>query len=138
MTIRLITENDYYKNYMNLINYFTKNPRSVSFEEFKENLTNNIFVIEKNNIIIASIKLLIEKKLHNNFVNMCHIEDFVILEKYRGQGYGKQLMDFAKKYAKENNCYKIVLNCNDDIIEFYKKQDFIVKGTEMSYYLQSS
>ena len=141
MIIREIEENDYHKNYMEVINYFTRTPQKISFEEFKNQLNKclsqntKIFVVEYNNIIIGTLKLLIEYKLHNNFKNIGHVEDFIIDEKYRKQGLGKKLMDYLIDISKKNNCYKVVLNCNDDVIKFYKKNNFKIKGTEMCLYL---
>lgn len=139
--IREIEENDFYKNYMNLINYFTKNSEYISFDKFNEQIKNiknqnsHIIVIEYDNKIIGTAKIFIEYKLHNNFKNIGHIEDFVIDEKFRKNGLGYLLIDKLIEIAKNNNCYKIVLNCNDDVINFYKKNNFSIKGTEMCFYL---
>jgi len=136
--IRELKKEDYYKSYLDLINYFTKYPRKYSYEEFV-NIFNNInnsiiLVIEKDDKIIGTAKLLIEQKFHNNFAKMGHIEDVVILEEYRGSGYGSLLMEKLIELGKEKNCYKIVLNCNKENIDYYKKLGFMEKGLEMSLY----
>jgi len=76
----------------------------------------------------------LENKIHNNLRKVGHIEDMVVSEEYRSNGVGKLLLKELIKIGKENNCYKIVLECNPDISQFYEKNGFIKKGTEMSLY----
>ena len=69
---------------------------------------------------------------------MGHIEDVVVLEEYRGKGFGNILMKKLIEIGREEGCYKIVLNCNQENVGYYKKLGFIEKGTEMSLYLQKN
>ena len=137
--IRELEKEDYHKDFLDLINYFTQDPKSFTYDEFiniftkiNDSLT---LVIEENNIIIATGKLLIEQKFHNNFSKMGHVEDVVVLEEYRGKGFGNILMKKLIEIGKEKGCYKIVLNCNQENVEYYKKLGFIEKGTEMCLYV---
>jgi len=135
--VRKLEREDYHKGFLDLINYFTRDPKSLTYEEFLDVFTKNnnsiTLVIEENNKIISTGKLLIEQKFHNNFAKMGHIEDVVVLESHRGKGYGSLLIKELIKIGK--NCYKIVLNCNSNNIEYYKKLGFIEKGCEMSLYV---
>ena len=139
--IRPIEYMDFHKSYMNLINTFTRNPLPITYEEFCKQLDKiqqqnaHIFVIEKDEIIIGTFKVIIETKLHNNFRSVGHIEDVVIHESYRKQGFGTLLIEHAKHICTENNCYKVVLACNKDNVNFYKHCGFIEKGAEMTIYL---
>ena len=137
--IRELEKEDYYKGFLDLINYFTKQPKNFTYEEFVKvfkNITDSItLVIEEETKIIGTAKLLIEQKFHNNFAKMGHIEDVVILEKYRNRCYGSLLMNKAIEIGKKEKCYKIVLNCNKENTEYYKKLGFKEKGTEMSLYI---
>jgi len=137
--IRILEKEDYYKGFLDLINYFTKQPKNFTYEEFIKvfkNIKNSIIlVIEEKEKIIGTAKLLIEQKFHNNFAKMGHIEDVVVLEKYRNKGYGSLLMNKLIEIGEKENCYKIVLNCNKGNIEYYKKLGFIEKGSEMSLYI---
>ena len=138
--IRHIESNDYYKGYMNLINTFTRAPESKTFEEFKLALeliysqNSEIYVIERDNRIIASIHLLYEYKLHNNFKLGCHIEDVVTDSEFRKQGYASALLKFAVERASEKNCYKIVLTSNENNTNFYINNGFLLKGVELCKY----
>ena len=136
--LRKLEKEDYYKEFMELINYFTRYKQHITYDNFEQvfeiNEGNIILVIEKNNRIIGTGKLMIEKKFHNNLSNMGHIEDIIVLEEYRKKGYGKLIIEELIRFGKENNCYKLVLNCNAENIEYYKKINFIEKGYEMCLY----
>ena len=139
--IRKIRYTDYYKFYMELINTFTRIPVSISYDEFCNGIddidkqNSHIYVIEEEGIIIGTMKVFIEHKLHNNLRPVAHIEDVVIHQKYRKQGLGTLLIEYAKDVAKSHNCYKTVLSCNKENVEFYKSRGFIEKGTEMTIYI---
>ena len=135
-TIRTINIDDFNKNYIQLINQLsntivTKN----QFIKFIESLSNNhqIYVLEIDNIIVASITIIIEPKLIHNLKNVCHIEDLIVDKNYRGQGLSKELLMYAKNIAKINNCYKIILNCNESLEKFYSKNKFFNSSFQMRF-----
>ena len=113
-----------------------------NFKKYIYELSNNIniFVIIDNNIVIGSGTILIEQKIIHGFGKVGHIEDIVINNKYQGQGLGRKLIDFLLLEAKKNNCYKVILGCNNDKVGFYKK-NFLNKdgktviSNHISYYL---
>lgn len=139
--IRKLEYNDYNKGFLDLVNIFTRNPEKKTYEQFcviLDKITSqgsSIFVIEVDNIIVSSIKCMIEQKLHNNFKCVLHIEDLVTHPNYRKKGYASKLLDYALNYAKEFNCYKIILCSNPENKNFYINYGFIEKGTEFSKYL---
>lgn len=136
--IRKLEYNDYYKGYLDLINIFTRYPENKSYTDFCTILdriasqNSHIFVIEQDGIIVSSIKILIEQKLHNNFKSVLHIEDLVTHKDYRKLGLASKLINHVinSKY----NCYKIVLCSNIENEYFYLKQKFIKKGSEFCLY----
>lgn len=139
--IRKIDYNDYFKEYMYLINVFTRYPEKQSYEEFCIVLDKikshnaHIFVIEHNSKIISSIKCLIEQKIHNNFKCVLHIEDLVTHKDYRRQGLASKLIKFALDFAREQNCYKVILCSNPENCQFYLNTGFIQKGVEFTKYI---
>lgn len=84
----------------------------------------NIFVYTLDNKLIGMITIIIEQKLIHGCSCVAHIEDLVVIQEYRGSGIGKNLLDFAKIFAKNNNCYKIILNCDNKLIQYYEKNRF--------------
>jgi len=55
------------------------------------------------------------------------IEDVVVDSDYRGQKLGNVLIELLKKLARYLNCYKLTLDCNDEMIVFYEKFGFIAE-----------
>ena len=139
--IRELAFDDYDHEYMNLINHFTRNPVDISKAQFYSQVKQMdpkdyiIAVIELDEVIIATGTLLIEHKVHNNLKNMGHIEDVIVNEQYQKQGLGSKLITYLIDRAKKNNCYKVVLNCNEKSVGFYQRFGFVSKGIEMCQYL---
>jgi|SRR6187200_32799 glucosamine-phosphate N-acetyltransferase len=84
-----------------------------------------IFVaVKEDNQLIGSITTLIEQKFIHNGGKVGHIEDVVTRKEYEGMGIGKALVLKALDFAKENRCYKVILDCSKSNVEFYKKIGF--------------
>ena len=140
ISIRPLTHTDYNKSFLELINTFTRHPAAISYEDFQRAVDTSqsrggeTYVIEQEDKIIGTVKVLLEPKFHNNLRMVGHIEDMVVSPEYRGQGLGHTLLDYAIRRCREANCYKIVLNTNPRNKDFYLKKGFIEKGTEMTIY----
>lgn len=140
--IRNLNKKDFYNNYLNLLKQLTvldiQTISKQKFDDFIDSLNNNhiILIIEDihKNIIIGTITIIIEQKLIRNYGKVAHIEDVVIDNQYRGCGLGKKLINEAIKISKNNNCYKIILDCSEHNIPFYQKSGFTHKGAFMSLY----
>ena len=134
--IRLLEQKDYFK-YYKLINEFRKTDFSYNnFCNFLNNKNIQVWIIEENGEIIGTGTLLFEQKLIHNFGIVAHIEDVVISENHRKQNYGKIIIDCLIEKAKENNCYKIILNCDNKLEKFYNKCNFLANGIQMSLYFE--
>ena len=84
-----------------------------------------IFVaVKQDGDLIGSITILIEQKFIHNGGKVGHIEDVVTKKGYEGMGVGKALVLKALSFAKENQCYKVVLDCSRSNVGFYKKIGF--------------
>ena len=102
------------------------------FDTFIEN--DNTFLYVVDNIIVGCVTFLIETKLIHNGGKVMHIEDLVIDKDYRNQKIGFKLMELATIVAKGNKCYKVILDCNTEVKQFYMKCGFESKNIQMSYY----
>ena len=111
-----------------------ENPVSAIVSEL--NNYHNIFLIlnKDNKKIIGMVTLLIEQKLIHGGKSVAHIEDLVVDSEYRGLGVGRQLLEFCKTYACKYDCYKIILDCNNETKQFYEKNGFTHKSNGMSLY----
>lgn len=102
---------------------------------FLENLPSNqhIFILSYKEKYIGMVSIFIERKIIHRGKSVAHIEDLVILKEYKGMGFGRDLLNFCKKFARENNCYKIILNCNQFIKNFYIKNNFFESGHQLRF-----
>ena len=94
----------------------------------------NIFLYLENNIIVGGITLIIEEKIIHSGGKVGHIEDFVVLDIYRNKGIGSLLYNYVKILCEQNKCYKIILDCNESLENYYIKKGFVKKGSYMTYY----
>lgn len=110
------------------------------FDSYCEQISNNKnqkhYVIEVDGSIIASGTLLIENKIIHDFKNVGHIEDIIIHKNYRKKGYGKIIMEKLIDVAKNSHCYKVILNCNPECENYYKKFGLSKKYIQMARYFK--
>ena len=124
-----------------LYNNFGENDQ-LNYENCKTILKNiltnnnhNIFLYcDSSNNILGTLTLLVEQKFIHNGKCAAHIEDFVVKQEFRGQNIGKDLINHATNYAKDHNCYKIILDTNSKLENYYNSYGFINKGTYMGLY----
>ena len=137
MEPRQLENGDYEKGFIELLTQLTTvgNISQENFNLFLKNTQNSIFVIECSNKIIGTISFLIEQKLIHNLGKVLHVEELVIDENFRNNKLGTKLLNLAKKYEQDNECYKIILNCNENNRIFYEYADFSFKNIQMSYYI---
>ena len=84
--------------------------------------------------IIASGTIIIEPKIIRGGRNVGHIEDIVVLSNFRGLGLSKIILNEIKNYGLKNNCYKLILDCYDELCPVYEKIGFKKVGNQMSLY----
>lgn len=140
ITFRELEESDYEKGYFELLQHLT-DCRKSSKDEFAEQLRQikatgmtEIIVGVYKNRIISNITLIYEKKFIRNLGTVCHVEDFVIHPELQKMKLGTTICQLIKQKAKEANCYKIILDCSEEVKAFYIKQGFIKKSEGMALY----
>jgi len=84
--------------------------------------------------IVANGTIIIEPKIIRDCKNVGHIEDIVVIKKYRGLGIAQKILELLKRIARKNNCYKITLDCDYKIKKVYLKNGLNVKGLQMTEY----
>jgi GNAT superfamily N-acetyltransferase len=89
-----------------------------------------IFVLRSTNQIIGMINLLITiSTAEGGFVLL--LEDLVVRQAYRGQGYGSQLLNHATDFAQKKDFLRITLltdRPNKRSLSFYEKHGFVESG----------
>ena len=133
MQIRKLTVNDY-NEFLNLISQFRDTHFSqTTFELMLNNMTNvDIWVIEENNKLLATGSILYEYKFIHNISKVAHIEDICVDKDYRKNGYGKILVNHLIDESKRNGCYKVTLDCLNELENFYKSCGLEKNGIQMS------
>ena len=142
MEIRPLTS-DCHLRYLNLIRQLSDTiNENVTLDIFTTRLKSvqqqdgYIYVItegENGKQLVASGTLLIEQKFIHNGGKVGHIEDVSVLKEYQGQGIGSKLIKRCLTLAKFHRCYKTILDCSDQNIDFYVKNGFNVKGVLMRF-----
>jgi ribosomal protein S18 acetylase RimI-like enzyme len=85
------------------------------------------FVAKENEDIIASCFICIIPNFTRNGKSIGFIENVITDIKYRKRGIGKKIIENAVNYAKEQNCYKVLLQSGKkrtDAHGFYKSLGF--------------
>jgi len=76
------------------------------------------------NEIVGSATLLLEQKIIHSCALRGRIEDVVVHNSHRGKQLGKLLVEILKQLGKHLECYKISLDCRDQVIKFYTQLGF--------------
>jgi glucosamine-phosphate N-acetyltransferase len=102
-------------------------------KKIKQNSNHIIHIAVDGKKIVGSTTLLIEQKFIHDGGFVGHIEDVVVRKDYEGQGIGIKLVMSILEHAKEKNCYKTILDCKDDVKQFYERIGFKHESTGMRY-----
>ena len=62
-----------------------------------------------------------------------HIEDVATKKGYEGLGIGRALVGRSLRFAPQMKCYKVILDCSEKNVPFYKKIGFKKYGLSMRY-----
>ena len=101
------------------------------FKKIDSNPDHIIAVAEADGRIIGSTTLLIETKFIHNGGLVGHIEDVVVDKEHQGKKVGEKIMKFLIEISKKRGCYKIILDCTDDVKPFYEKLGFKQVANEL-------
>ena len=131
--IREINENDF-DGLMELYMQLHDNP----FPEKSERVMNvwntilgdgnhHIIVAEEDGKIVSSCVCVIIPNLTRGQRPYAFIENVITDEKYRRKGFSAACLDYAKKIAESENCYKMMLLTGakeNETLEFYQKSGY--------------
>lgn len=86
-----------------------------------------LLVVEYEGAVVGTMVFLIVPNLSHGASPWALVENMVIDHRYRGQGLGRLLIDYAIDRAKEAGCYKLTLSSNKkrrDAHRFYRSMGF--------------
>ncbi|XP_017774404.1 PREDICTED: probable glucosamine 6-phosphate N-acetyltransferase [Nicrophorus vespilloides] len=128
LLVRPLKIEDYDHGFLKLLSQLTK-VGSVTKEEFirqfyamKSAGGYYVTVIEdtRDHSIIGSSTLITEFKFIHECSLRARLEDVVVNNTYRGKQLGKLIVLTVSLLAKRLGCYKMSLDCKDNLIPFYK------------------
>jgi len=96
-----------------------------------------IFVaLNPENWIIGCGSLLIEQKIQKHGSSCGHIEDIVVRKWFEWQGIGSKIIKSIMAELENHNCYKVILDCEEGLADYYTRFGFEVDGVFMRKYLK--
>ena len=101
-----------------------------TLDEFLLN-NNHMVVAELNGEIVGTATLHLQKKLIRDGATAGLIEDVAVREILRGQNIGYLLIQKLIEKAKHLGCYKVILSCFPERVNFYKRNGFFQESILM-------
>lgn len=92
---------------------------------------NYMFVAEVDGEIVGTATLHIQQKLIRNGGIAGLIEDVAVRENLRGHNIGSQLIQKLIEKAKTLGCYKVILSCFPERVNFYERNGFFQESILM-------
>jgi len=139
ITIRELEEKDLFNGFLEsmdslkLASNLDREKAKKIFEKISSNSNHLVYVAILDGRVVGSTTMFIEPKFIHDGGNVAHIEDVVVSKDYQGKGIGEMLMRSLLDLAKDNNCYKTILDCSDDVKPFYEKIGFKKTSNGMRY-----
>jgi len=103
-----------------------------AFEEINADKNNELIVAEKDGKIVGTLQITFTPSISFQGGKRATVESVRVDEKYRGQGFGKELMKWAINRAREENCVAMQLATNSDRKDAHRfYEDLGFKGTHL-------
>ena len=137
--IREIEEDDLERGFLETLDFLRnaseldKNKAKEILKKIKQNVNHIIYVAVDDEKIVGSTTLFIEQKFIHDGGLVGHIEDVVVRKDYERREIGIKLITSMLERAKEKKCYKTILDCKDDVKQFYEKIGFKRESNCMRY-----
>ena len=108
-------------------NFTAEDARKIWKTEIEGNKKIKYFGAVENGKVISTCYCLIIPNLTRLGSSIAFVENVVTDSEYRGQGLGRKVMEKAIEFARENNCYKVILQSasfRKEAHQFYKNLGF--------------
>ena len=83
--------------------------------------------------VVGTATLIIEQKYIHGGGLVAHIEDVAVDPYFQGQGVGAALVGWCMEEARTAGCYKVILDCADEVRGFYERLGFHLHQHHMRY-----
>ena len=98
-----------------------------TWEQIIEDPNHHLIVNEIDGLIVSSCVCVIIPNLTRNVRPYMFVENMVTHADYRNNGYAGECLDYARKIAEKENCYKMMLltgSKKPEIMQFYEKAGY--------------
>ena len=98
-----------------------------TWDQIIEDSNHHLIVNEIDGQIVSSCVCVIIPNLTKNVRPYAFVENVVTHADYRGNGYAGECLDFARKIAEQENCYKMMLltgSKKPETLRFYEKAGY--------------
>jgi glucosamine-phosphate N-acetyltransferase len=136
---------DFHSGYLELLSQLThvgqvtRDEFESRFDQMKQiNLVKDHYVIvviedKQTQRIVGASTLFLEYKFIHRCAIRGRLEDVAVLESYRGKQIGELVVKIIVELAREAyNCYKLTLDCRDELVKFYSKNNFVYGSNMLS------
>lgn len=135
LILRPLDRSDFSRGYLTLLQHLTavgdvsEDKFNETFQLMKKHATYYIVTIIDPSVdrVIGTTTLFLEYKFIHSCALRGRIEDVVVDKCYRGKNLGKLLVKTAILLAKSVNCYKVSLDCSDEMKPFYLSLGFVAE-----------
>ncbi|WP_148687750.1 GNAT family N-acetyltransferase [Candidatus Nitrosocosmicus hydrocola] len=139
--IRKIREGDFENGFFETLSNLTTVGDICSNDELKREIIHRVLENQNHIIIVAeelesrkiigTATLLVEQKFIHNGGKVGHIEDVATRKGFEGRGIGREMIHKLTEISNEYGCYKIILDCDANVVKFYEKLGFVKKAITM-------
>jgi len=136
LCVRPLQSDDFSRGFVDLLKQLTS-VGEVTEENYKERFYemkscrgtyyNTVIVDKSNDKVIGAASLIVERKFIHHCAKRGIIEEVIISDLYRGKSLGKLIVNILIELGKSLGCYKITLNCTDQMIAFYQRLGFVAE-----------
>ena len=108
-------------------NYSVEDARKIWKAEIEGNKKLKYFGAVENGKVISTCYCMIIPNLTRLGSSVAFVENVVTDKEYRGRGLGRKVMEMAIEFARENDCYKVILQSGSwrkEAHQFYKNLGF--------------
>jgi len=74
--------------------------------------------------VVGTASLIVERKFIHRGGRVGHVEDVAVRKGHRGQGLASALVSHALSEARRLGCYKVILNCFEQLAPLYASLGF--------------
>jgi glucosamine-phosphate N-acetyltransferase len=128
LTIRLMDATDLRRGFLTALSALK--PAELTDEQaveiFRRRMRSRVrtYVAMMDDRVAGTASLLLEPKFIHNGGIVGHIEDVAVHVAYQHHGVGGTLVQYLLDVCRQAGCYKVILDCEEDVIPFYEKLGF--------------